>query len=328
MTDAIDLIHRASDDAEAIATHLLGHPNKRLSSSREMRWGEHGKICMSLAGPRRGRWRDFSQDVGGDALDLVEQVTGLHRKGAIGWVRQWLGEGGAPANLQPPAPANLPDRYSANLQNRDDDRDARFRRNLAADIWQTAARLTGSPAETYLVRHRLGGRPVPEAVYRGGALRWNATERSFPGAVGAMIALMTDPLTGESRGVHRTYLDEGGEKVGRKMLGNWGCVRLWPDAEVTLGLVIGEGIETTIAGAMLTGRCPAWAALDAGGVKKFPVLDGVEGITILVDHDTNEAGQKAAEGCAANWSSHGREAVLLTPNGVGDFNDMLLEEAA
>jgi putative DNA primase/helicase len=110
-----------------------------------------------------------------------------------------------------------------------------------------------------------------------------------------------------------------------------GCVlRLWPDELVTLGLVIGEGLETVLAAATRiehrgTLLQPAWAVGDAGHLAKFPVLAGIEALTILVDHD--EAGQRAARECRERWLAAGREVTALIPNGLGqDFNDIVQKD--
>jgi hypothetical protein len=122
-------------------------------------------------------------------------------------------------------------------------------------------------------------------------------------------------------------------KVGRKTLGpNAGCViRLWPDDEVERGLVIGEGVETTLAaatriqhrGTLLT---PAWATGDAGHLENFPVLPGIEALTVLVDHDENGRGQRATAECARRWTAAGREVTQLIPRIPGrDFADLVGE---
>jgi putative DNA primase/helicase len=191
----------------------------------------------------------------------------------------------------------------------------------AADLWAAASSLPNTPVEDYF-RRRFAGHGVPQVVLEGGALRWHAGERAA-GAIGAMLALMTDPITREPTGVHRTYLDPDFKRIMRMMLGPKGIVRLWPDEAVTMGLAIGEGIESTLAGAMLTERVPAWAGLDAGQLARFPVLSGVECLTIFVDHDLSLTGQKAADLCAARWTGAGRQVALLTPKRPADFNDLV-----
>lgn len=107
-----------------------------------------------------------------------------------------------------------------------------------------------------------------------------------------------------------------------------GCViRLWPDDEVTTGLVIGEGVETMLAAATRvehrgTILQPAWACGGTGNLSAFPVLAGVEALTIIVDRD--EGGLTAANACERRWLDAGREVTRLTPKALGfDFNDIV-----
>lgn len=68
--------YEASFRSDQIAINLLGHPNKKLSNHRELRFGEHGKLVVSTSGKKRGLWHDFSEDKGGDMFDLVTHVKG------------------------------------------------------------------------------------------------------------------------------------------------------------------------------------------------------------------------------------------------------------
>jgi hypothetical protein len=109
-----------------------------------------------------------------------------------------------------------------------------------------------------------------------------------------------------------------------------GCViRLWPDEAVDLGLVLGEGIETTLAAATRiehngTLLQPAWAAGSAGNMGNFPALPGIEALTLLVDADESGAGQRAANKCSARWTAAGKEVVRLVPRQSGtDFNNII-----
>lgn len=335
MSAAIDLINRGRDDAEAIAIHLLGPANKALSNNRELRWGEHGKFSMARSGGHKGLWRDWSDaDRHGDALDLIERELQLDRTGALAWLKTWFG-GSAPAIDH----AKRQDEARADQVAIDRDKAAKVQ--SAGSMWRASVPLRGSPAERYLL-DRLHGFQIPAAVYDGDALRWNPAARTFkrepvPGAIGAMIALMTDPATNEPAGIHRTFLDVAARKLDRGMLGDKGVCRLWPDDAVTGGLSLGEGIETTISAQLLFDAAPAWAALDAGNLAAFPVLSGIEALAIFADNDIEKrgrhAGQDAAQQCADRWLEAGREVVIRTPRqGETDFNDYLrrlgAEEAA
>jgi len=102
-------------------------------------------------------------------------------------------------------------------------------------------------------------------------------------------------------------------------------IRLWPDESVTRGLAISEGIETALAAAH--GSSPVWAAIDAGNLGAFPLLDGIESLTIIADHD--DAGLSAANNCARRWANAGREVRVATPRIAGmDAADLVAEVAA
>jgi Toprim domain len=93
-------------------------------------------------------------------------------------------------------------------------------------------------------------------------------------------------------------------------------IRLWPDDEVTLGLTIGEGVETVLAAATRiqhrgTLLQPAWACGGAGNLSAFRVITGIESLTILVDRDESGGGQDAAAVCASRWLDAEREVIRL-----------------
>jgi putative DNA primase/helicase len=186
--------------------------------------------------------------------------------------------------------------------------DEQHRIAKALRIWTQSISIARTLAGTYLASRGL--------TYHGEALRFHAGQR-------LMVALMTDAITGEPRGVHRTFLDATGKKVDRKMLGpsKGAVVRLSADEGVTHGLGIAEGIETALA----TGFQPVWACLSAGTLKAFPVLSGIEALTIFADRDY--AGMTAANECGRGWHTSGREVTIAAPPEVGaDFAD--LAEAA
>lgn len=145
----------------------------------------------------------------------------------------------------------------------------------------------------------------------------------------AMIAPIVNILTDEVQAVHQTFLKiDGASKAeiikprlyqGPK---GGGVVKLTPDEDVIWGLAIGEGIETSLVG-LLAGY-PTWACLDADNLAKFPVLPGIECLTILADND--QRGLEAANTCAVRWARAGREARVALPQDEGtDWNDARME---
>jgi putative DNA primase/helicase len=75
---------------EAVARRLYGEPNKHLSKPGELRFGSHGSLRVTIAGPHRGTWRNFELDVGGGVLDLIRHKRGLSNGGAVEWLKSEL----------------------------------------------------------------------------------------------------------------------------------------------------------------------------------------------------------------------------------------------
>lgn len=141
-----------------------------------------------------------------------------------------------------------------------------------------------------------------------------------------MVAVITDTVTSVPVSLHQTWLAHDGNgkapvdrpRLYWRGLPKLGVVRLWPDDVVTLGLCIAEGIETALTAARGFGM--AWACLDAGNLAAFPVLDGIESLTIVADHD--EAGLKAAEECGRRWlEADVGVRVWRAPEQGADLND-------
>ena len=182
----------------------------------------------------------------------------------------------------------------------DVDADQARRVNAALQLWNEAVPIEGTLGERYLVELRRLHIALLDPLDH--ALRWN-------GKIGAMVALMTHPIVGSATGVHRTYLAQDGMKLERKMLGKAGVVRLSPDENVTVGLGLAEGVEDAIA-LLLRGWGPAWAAGSAPAIARFPVLSGIEALTIFPNSD--EPGMAAARICAERWREAGKEAQTIS----------------
>lgn len=322
MIDAGEISRMLADEIDALVRELL--PAGRLEPGS---WrcgslsGERGDLLSISLRRKPGVWLDFATDESGDALDLVRGVLGLDTAGALDWSRAWLGiERGTGARRRPDGEAK---------RKRDADRAAREaadeseRLLRAAAIWDEAKPIARTDGEGYLARRGVFLDDVPD----GGGLRWHPTCRWGVGTAPCITARYTDAVTTEPRGIWRRPLT--GEKP--KSLGpTAGCViRLWPDDPAEFGLVLGEGVETTLAAATrITHRGtllrPAWAAGSCGNMAAFPALAGVEALTLLVDHDENGAGQRAAERCARRWNDAGKKVIRLMPGDLGnDFNDLV-----
>jgi hypothetical protein len=200
----------------------------------------------------------------------------------------------------------------------------------ALAIWHEAREPQNTPVQAYF---RKRGLDLPEEA-AGAVIRYHSTCPFGPKHRGpAMVCLVRDALTDAPKAIHRTALDQSGNKIkidgsDRLALGpvGGGAIKLTADENVTTCLGIGEGIETTLSLRLLPefGCSPIWSVISAGGIERFPVLSGVECLWIAVDKDASGRGQRAADVCAERWRDAGREVFLVTPNAErADLNDLV-----
>ena len=74
-----------------IARRLLGEPNRELSTQAQLRFGTNGSVAVEIAGPKRGRWYDHEQQLGGGPWELLTVKGGMANGAAIAWLREQIG---------------------------------------------------------------------------------------------------------------------------------------------------------------------------------------------------------------------------------------------
>ena len=299
---------------EPIARHLLGEPNKNLSTRSELRFGAKGSLSVDLT---KGTWYDYEAGIGGGVLDLVCRELGFAgREEAAEWLRV-EGYDHRPASAKETRPRPADDA-------------AKF--GFAMALWRAAHDTAGTEVETYLRSRKITLAPLPRRLRRVDRLEHRPSRTNWP----AMVALVTRGADDAPLAVHRTWLAPGGRgkapvapnKMG---LGHWlgGAVKL---ARPAAHILVGEGIETCLAAMQATG-IGAWAALSTSGLMNLELPPEVRRVTVLADHDFvnpktgARPGEAAARAAAARWRRQGRDARVAVPPDEGtDFADMLAEE--
>lgn len=305
-TSLPELVQALSGSIRELACELTGgEPTTR--AGRHWRFGSKGSLAVVVEGAERGAWFNHEAGQGGDALGLVAHLRRCPMRDAFAWAAAWLGMERRPA---PVSAAAKPVAATAPSSTTD----------LARRLWGQGQAPRETLVEIYLSSR---GLTLPEDA----PLRFHPACPRGVERLPAMLALMTDPATGQPCGVHRTFLaaDGSGKAQGnaKMMAGNAGVVRLVPDEEVTVGLGLAEGIETALAVMQGFGWSPVWAATSAGSIASFPFLPGIEALTIFADADDKGAGQKAAAACAERWSGLGREVTVLAAPSGHDFHDTM-----
>jgi putative DNA primase/helicase len=118
----------------------------------------------------------------------------------------------------------------------------------------------------------------------------------------------------------RVGLDEHGAKIGKMMIGPVAGAAIKLDEDVTYGLGICEGLEDALD-IRQRGWRPVWCVGSAGAIKTFPLLAGIDCLTIFADNDHNRVGLDAGRACAAVWRAAGREVAILPPRDAKDWNE-------
>ena len=224
-----------------------------------------------------------------------------------GWVTSWRSRQAMRSSPRRPAPMAAPRG------------DKRPFDSYLSSIFNGAEPLRGTIGQTYLERR---GCFVPECQ----DVRFHRNLRGFP----AIVSRVTDAITNQPITLHLTLLRPDGSgkadvspnKIfmpGYAKAG--GCIRLVDDAEIEHGLGLAEGIETALS-VMATGWSPVLATCDAGNLAIFPVLNGIESLTVFADNDKSGTGQRAAEEVVQRWRAAGRETRIILPPALGaDWND-------
>jgi putative DNA primase/helicase len=192
----------------------------------------------------------------------------------------------------------------------------------ALALWRDGMEPHGTLVERYLVGRKL---ELPDDA--------NEIVRFHPHCpwgeerVPAMLTLFRSISGDEPTAIHRTRLRVNGDKVervSRMMYGPVaGCaMKVSPDADVLMRLVITEGFETALS-ANMRGRGPSWALGSAGAIRTLPVLPHIEVLALALEPD--ETSRAAVRECGRRWRDAGVEVRLLEdPNGEGDLNDVLM----
>jgi phage/plasmid primase-like uncharacterized protein len=272
--------------------------------------GGSDRFAANLA---KGVWNCRHCQRGGDVISLLQRLDGCTFAEAV----ERLTGDARPSARQPVARV-VTEKQAENRT--DDDEAARIRSALR--IWRAAHDPRGTVVVRYLASR---GLTLPNDIAND-AIRYHEALNFNGASVGGMVALFRDIGTNEPCGIHRTFLDGAGRKLERRMLGHarGAAIKLDGDKNVTLGLHIGEGIETCLA-AWLAGFRPVWALGSAGGIADFPVLSGIEAITVLGEVGDGGVNHRAAQACAQRWIEAGRDAFIVTPQVGGDLNDLWRE---
>ncbi len=253
----------------------------------------------------------------GDVIDLVRVLDGVGYLDAITYLAGAASQRTDCSISKQPPPASKQPNEEAERQRKI---------NAARGIWQRRRPIAGTVAEHYL---RLRGLSMDEDLSHCIGFDPEAHWREMPNdpasallRVPCLLAVYRLIDTDEIVAVQKTRLAGNASKIGRRFNGcpKGAVIKIDRDEEVTMGLVIGEGLETCLSGRMM-GLRPCWALGSAHAIENLPLLPGIEGLHILREHDA--ANERAFQACAGRWHAAGHEVVSAWPEVGKDANDEL-----
>jgi len=273
-----------------LARHLLGEPNKSLSTATQLRYGSKGSLAVDIAGDKAGKWFDHEGGVGGDGLELVCHKLNLRNGEACEWAKQWLGI--STPKSQPPV--------------------------KVTDILKDCIPVSGTPAEHYL-RQRGITAALPDCLrFRAGAF----------GKFGALVAQSTD-IDGNVLAVQQTYLTDDGKKAPVAVVKRTNkAVEKWAEKSAvrlpgTKPIILTEGVENALSVWQATGQ-ETWACLGISNIGNAPLPQGA---SVIVARDGDLPGSKAGsqiKRAVQKLEQRGFIASVATPPQNKDFNELLL----
>ena len=178
-------------------------------------------------------------------------------------------------------------------------------------LWNASVPLHGTPGQIYLERRGILIMPPSLRYHRGNC---------------AMLAGLQRP-DGKIVGVQATFITKDGKKASSDARRTFremrdGAVRLAAAAEV-MGL--SEGVETGLSAMALSG-VPVWVSLGGKRLQDVFLPELVREVHIFGDND--QPGREAAHrACEAHLKAGRRVKLWFPPDGVNDFNDLLIAHA-
>lgn len=325
-----------SDDVHTAAKGRWPHILAELGVPSERLRDRHGP-CPGCGG--RDRYRFDNREgrgtfvcgqgggklLSGDGFALLQHVHGWDFKTALAEVAAVVG-------IQPGReykPAERRNHPATTPQPKEPVADMTAKTERARAIIAESKPAQGTIVERYLNSRALDLPADADIRFHPSLWHWPSQQR-----LPAMICPILDIGAADNEtpmGAHLTFIQPDGSgkatvEKARLYLGpkKGGVVKLTPDDEITMGLAISEGVETGLAA--ILGGLPIWACLDAGNMADFPVLGGIESLTVVADHD--KAGIAASEAVASRWANAGREVRIILPEDVAtDLNDTAREVA-
>jgi Toprim domain len=316
--DLDDLRCELRNNAAIVARELLGPENKAHSTAQQLRFGGNkGSMSVEVGPKNTGTWYEWAEDVGGDMFALIMHVNECGFVQAKRIAREILGLPAHAASSYAPRSRLIPVGEigrNANAHQQGNSKTQRY----GLDLWKQGIDSRGTLIEVYLESRKLA---ISDEIATN-VIRYHPPFRYAGRTCGAMIALFRDIVTDKPAAVSVTFLNANAEKLDRRFFGPVGNAAIKLNVGTANTLNIGEGIESTLGGAMMD-YTPAWAVGSAGAIANFPIIQGVKTLRIFGERNDGGANERAVRKLSKRWRNSVADIYVVDP-GIGhDLNDIV-----
>ncbi len=324
--DAKEIEMRLSNQAEMIATHLLGERNTKVGTAGDWRYGKKGSLSVKMSGDKRGSWHNFETGKGGHLLALIQEELGLEFKEALRYAANLVGGSHFETVKRALSPEKVADKKASQ---------ADWRQKQIQQLFKEARPIEGTLAERYLKEHRgisaLSGLNLSfhPRVYSHKEEK-NGKHVYHPALVGFCMDEEGHPC-----GVHVVYLDENAGKrtdlaVAKRSSGTVGGfpVRVGVGKAEDRISFIAEGVETSASIRESVPHHDVWATLSKENFGKLNPERLSQTVVLCVDNDqanTIKHGQALVKAINRLEQANKRVFIVMPKEGDTDFNDVLKE---
>jgi conjugative transfer relaxase protein TraI len=307
-----------------VANHILGEPNKNLSTASKLRFGNKGSLMLNTQGDKAGTWYDFEHAEGGNMLELIKVKLGLGLKEAIEYGASLTGSSAEITPIKQP-----------NSEKKSDSDITKSTLETALKLVKESLSIKGTLAEKYLKNTRgiqinaeTNVRFLPRA-YTG---KGNSEKQKY---APALLSIAKDK-EGKTQGVQVTYLDaktqdKANLPIKKRSYGSLGSasVLLQSSSKKEAKTYITEGVET---GLSVADASPHSNVITTLGKSNFGKIDPemlTKDVVFCLDNDgKNILNDKSVMSSIQRLTQYGKNVSIVLPNMLKnhektDFNDLL-----
>ncbi|WP_371256137.1 toprim domain-containing protein [Rickettsia endosymbiont of Ixodes scapularis] len=341
--ETVALKQRLAFKAEEIGRNLLGSPNKHLSDSQLLRWGEDGKIAMKINGSKAGIWYDFSKEEGGDLFTLVQREKNCDFVEAKKYLQDMVS---ISTKVDEALAVNLSTNKKRQIKTQTEQESEMAKIKRAEILYEKSDSIKYSMpnnvATRYLSEHR-GIEKILTGYQLSNDLRtnmmWDSNSKQYYPALIAFARNKDGNITGgQSIYLNKDTNNKANIEVNKRSFGRirGSFVEINKNNEqqnvqsskdgnnsVSNITIIAEGVETALSIAEAGIKGKILCSLGVSNIRNYEPIKG-ERIIIAADNDGKDAVSvntviKAQE----ELIRQGATVAIIRPPEKGDFNDML-----